>query len=180
MFGRIFASDPTKTMSNLLQDACPDPAIWSQVADYLVYGRTPKSREARAALRAYIDLRDHLAGLAAFKAGGDLSHQALARPCRDFWAAYQPPEALEPRAAEAWARFLLAADHLLSQAYEAALCRRGQRAAQCRRMEEAFARARESFIAPLAREIAGQRRPAADAASAAAPETGGLCAALAA
>jgi hypothetical protein len=169
-------------MSKLLQESCPDPAIWNQVCDYLVYGRSPKSREARAALRAYIDLRDHLAGLAAFRAGGDLSHDALARPCREFFAAYQPPEALEPLAAMAWARFLLAADHLLAEAYEAALCRRTQRADQCRRMEESFARAREGFIAPLAREIAGRRRPRAQAEADQGPSEapGGLCAALAA
>ncbi len=157
MFSRLFATDPQKLMRRRLQEVCPDPALWGAISAYLTRGRRPKSPQARAALRAYLDLREALGGRAAFRAAAELSHAALAGPCREFARSYQPPAGLEPAAALAWARFLLAADHLLALAHEASLSPGVSRREQAARMEALLARAVRDYLDPLARELAGDQ-----------------------
>ncbi len=153
MFKRMFRSDPLKSMNRSLAEACPDPAIWPQLSAYLVEGRRPGEPRARAALRAYLDLRDHLAGRAAFRCGAELSMEALAGPCRRFMAGYRPAPALGRAQAEHWARFLLAADHLLSLAYEARLADGHSGRQRAERLEAQFKAVRDRYICPLGREL---------------------------
>ncbi|KMY68923.1 hypothetical protein AAU61_04965 [Desulfocarbo indianensis] len=163
MFSRLFACDPQKLMRDHLREVCPDPALWKEVCAYLSRGRRPKSRQAMAAITAYLDLRETLGGLAAFRAAGQLTHQALEEPCRQFASAYETPAGLEPAAALAWARFLLAADHLLAMAYEASLSPGISRGQLAQRIDAMFAETQQAYLLPLGRELGKERTPPKEA-----------------
>lgn len=152
MFSRLFANTPQKLMCDYLRDASPDPSLWAEIHAYLVKGRRAKTAEAKAALRTYLDLREALSGVAAFRAGGELTHDSLSTPCRDFACAYSAPAGLDSHTAMAWARFLLAADHLLALAYEASLAPGVSRREQATRMEALFEKAQTDYLIPLSQE----------------------------
>ena len=154
MFRRFFANTPQKLMSGYLGEVCPDQNLWGEIQAYLVKGRRAKTPAAKAALGAYLDLREALSGLAAFRAGGELTYASLASPCRDFACAYDAPAGLDSEAAMAWARFILAADHLLALAYEASLTPGVSRDEQARRMKALFRKAQHEYLTPLGQEKA--------------------------
>lgn len=116
MFARFFRRHPVQQMHDQLTAYAPDPALWREVSAYLAQGRRPASSAGQAVLRTYLDLREGLGARAAFRVGGHLDHARLAEPCRCFFETYQTPAGLEPHLCRAWARFCLAADHLLAQA----------------------------------------------------------------
>ena len=154
MFSRLFANTPQKLMCDYLRDASPDPSLWAEIHAYLVKGRRAKTAEAKAALKTYLDLREALSGVAAFRAGGELTHDSLSTPCRDFACAYSAPAGLDSHTAMAWARFLLAADHLLALAYEASLAPGVSRREQTTRMKALFRKAQDEYLTPLKQETA--------------------------
>ena len=154
MFSRLFANTPQKLMCDYLREASPDPALWAEIHAYLVKGRRAKNAQAKAALKTYLELREALGGLAAFRAAAELTYDSLATPCRDFACAYSAPVDLDSRTAMAWARFLLAADHLLALAYEASLAPGVSRREQAARMETLFSKVQEEYLAPLKQETA--------------------------
>jgi hypothetical protein len=152
MFSRLFASDPQKLMHDYLRGACPDPALWGEVCAYLIKGRRAKSSQAQAALGAYLELRESLGGQAAFRAAGELTYDALCSPCRQFACAYVPAADIDAESVMAWARFLLAADHLLALAYEASLSPGVSRQELAARMKALFEKTQEDYLMPLKRE----------------------------
>ncbi len=158
MFSYLFASDPQKLMHKYLQEECPDPNLWGEIAAYLVRGRRAKTRQAQAAITAYLDLREALGGLAAFRAAGELTYDSLCAPCRDFACTYTGPAGMDAETAMSWARYLLAADHLLALAYEASLSPGVSRREQAARMEAHFKNTQKEYLKPLRRErvIAGK------------------------
>lgn len=171
MFKRMFRPDPLKSMDRSLASACPDPALWDQLSAYLTAGRRPAAPRARAALRAYLDLRDHLAGRAAFRCGAELSHEALAGDCHRFMTRYQPAPAMQRAEAEQWARFLLAADHLLALAHDARLAGNDGSQRRCQTLEGQLEAVHQCYLAPLRREFAaGAGRPDQAPAPLAGPE----------
>ncbi|MFZ5586515.1 MAG: hypothetical protein ACOZHQ_11345 [Thermodesulfobacteriota bacterium] len=168
MFRRMFASDPVKQMQTQLAAYAPDPALWREVGAYLAAGRRPASPAARAALRAYLDLREGLGAKAAFRAGGELSYAALAEHCRAFFAGYDEPAGLEPHQCRAWARFCLAADHLLAKASEAAAQKGNVSRKLSEQAQARLAQVAADFLAPAqeqareaARRVRGERRQTA-------------------
>lgn len=152
MFSRLFASDPQKLMYDYLRGVCPDPALWSEVCAYLIKGRRAKSGQAQAALNAYLELRESLGGQAAFRAAGELTYDSLCSPCREFACAYTPPASVNADSVMAWARFLLAADHLLALAYEESLAPGISRKEQATRMKALFEKTQKEYLTPLRRE----------------------------
>lgn len=169
MFNRMFASDPQKLMYGYLREACPEPALWGEVCAYLTKGRRTKTKQAKAALAAYLDLRESLGGQAAFRAAGELTYDSLCSPCRQFACAYNPPAKIDAENAIAWARFLLAADHLLALAYEASLSPGVSRGEQASRMKTLFNKTQEEYLTPLRREKKTVGQPSQEPAQA--PET---------
>lgn len=138
MFARFFRRNPVQQMHDQLTAYAPDAALWREISAYLSHGRRPASPAGQAALRSYLDLREGLGALAAFRAGGQLDHARLAEPCRRFFATYQTPAGLEPHRCRAWARFCLAADHLLAQAAQT----------DTDRAQAQFDQARSAFLEP--------------------------------
>lgn len=175
MFTRMFANTPQKLMCSYLREACPDPALWEEIQAYLMKGRRTKSTRSKTALKAYLELREALGGLAAFRASGELTYDSLAAPCQDFACSYVPKAGMDSDQAMGWARFLLAADHLLALAYEASLAPGVSRKEQTARMEALFNKVKKDYLAPLGREAqdptpaeeeAGRPSAAAEAAAA--------------
>jgi hypothetical protein len=152
VFTRMFANTPQKLMCNYLREACPDPALWGEIHAYLVKGRRAKSSQSKAALKAYLELRESLGGLAAFRASGELTYDSLAASCRDFACSYVPLAGMDSDQAMGWARFLLAADNLLALAYEASLAPGVSRKEQAARMEALFNKVQKDYLTPLGRE----------------------------
>ncbi len=138
MFARFFRRHPVQQMHDQLTAYAPDPALWREVSAYLAQGRRPASAAGQAALRTYLDLREGLGGMAAFRVGGHLDHARLAEPCRSFFETYQTPAGLEPHLCRAWGRFCLAADHLLAQAAQTDPVR----------VQASFDQARTAFLEP--------------------------------
>jgi hypothetical protein len=144
-------------MHDQLTAYAPDAALWRELGAYLAQGRRPASAAGQAALRAYLDLREGLGAMAAFRVGGQLDHARLAEPCRRFFETYQTPAGLEPHLCRAWARFCLAADHLLAQAAQT----------DANRAQASFDQARTAFLEPaLAQARAAAQRQAGDRAAA--------------
>jgi hypothetical protein len=152
MFSRLFASDPQKLMHDYLREACPDQALWGEVCAYLIKGRRAKTSQAKAVLRAYLDLREYLGGQAAFRAAGVLTYDALCAPCLDFACDYAAAKDIDAENAMDWARFLLAADHLLALAYEETLSPGISRKEQAARMKALFEKTKVEYLTPLRRE----------------------------
>ena len=173
---RLLANDPLKQMISDLGPLSPEPSQWPEISAYLAAGRQPASAQAKAAIRAYLDLRESLGGLAAFRAGGRLDHQSLQGPCRRFLQGYHGPAGLGADQAAAWSRFCLAADHLLARACEARVHkgRSGRKMAQD--LADLLALTREQYLDPLAAETR-RTRPSQAAPQ---PEPGRAGAALAA
>lgn len=138
MFARFFRRNPVQQMHDQLTAYAPDAARWREISAYLSHGRRPTSAAGQAALRTYLDLREGLGALAAFRTGGQLTYARLAEPCRCFFATYQTPAGLEPHRCRAWARFCLAADHLLAQAAQT----------EASRAQAQFDQARTAFLEP--------------------------------
>lgn len=138
MFARLFRRNPVQQMHDQLAAYAPDDALWRELGAYLAQGRRPTSAAGQAALRAYLDLREGLGALVAFRAGSSLEHARLAEPCQRFFETYQTPAGLEPHLCRAWARFCLAADHLLAQAAQT----------DANRAQASFARARTDYLEP--------------------------------
>jgi hypothetical protein len=175
VFTRMFANTPQKLMCNYLREVCPDPALWEEIQAYLMKGRRAKSNQSKAALKAYLELREDLGGLAAFRASGELTYDSLVTPCQDFACSYVPLAGMDSGQAMGWARFLLAADHLLALAYEASLAPGVSRKEQAARMEALFNKVKKDYLTPLGREARdpmlaeeGASRPPATAEAAAA------------
>lgn len=161
MFGRFFGNDPFKQMDRRLAELSPDSATWRQVGAYLGRGRRPGDATARAVIRAYLDLREHLGALASFKNGAELNHQALGEPCRRFFATYRHPHQMSAERLMAWACFCLAADHLLALAYEAAMEKGAIRKVKQAELERRFAEIKADYLDHL--ERAGREsRPVAE------------------
>jgi hypothetical protein len=152
VFSRFFANTPQKLMFNYLRDACPDPVLWGEIHAYLVKGRRPKSITAQTALEVYLELREALSGLAAFRAAGELNYAALSSPCHDFACSYKVAAGMDSKSAMDWAQFLLAADYLLALAYEASLAPGVSRKEQAVRMEALFKKAQTEYLIPLSQE----------------------------
>lgn len=172
MFRRLFANDPVKQMQTRLAAYAPDPDLWREIGAYLAAGRRPASPAGRAALRAYLDLREGLGAKAVFRAGGELSYAALAEHCRVFFMSYDEPQGLEPHQCRAWARFCLAADHLLAKASEAGAQKGNIGRNLAAQAQTALERVAAEFLAPAreqaqaaARRARGQRRQPADPAA---------------
>lgn len=148
MFG-IRMIDPLKTTTESLASHAPDAAMWPALTSYLVRGRRPGDPAAQEALDAYLELRDSLGALAAFRAGAALSHDLLAEPCREHFRARRAA-GLGGKGLEHWARFLLAADYLLGRAFEA----RAQKGKDGKGIREALAREVDqvaaAYLEPLA------------------------------
>ncbi len=153
MFSRLFANTPQKLMCDYLQEACPDPALWKEIHAYLVKGHRAKSMQAKTALNAYLELREALSGMAAFRAAGELTYDSLSSPCRDFACTYKVPAGGDSDTVLAWAQFLLAADHLLALAYEASLAPGVSRREQAARMKALFNKTQKEYLTPLRQEI---------------------------
>jgi hypothetical protein len=152
MFNRFFACAPQKLMQNYLREASPDPALWPEVCAYLTKGRRAKTRPAKVVLSAYLGLRESLGGQAAFRAAGELKYDSLCDPCRDFACSYIPPSGMDGERAMDWARFLLAADHLLALAYEESLSPGVSRSEQAARMQALFEKTKDEYLTPLKQE----------------------------
>lgn len=152
MFSRFFASDPQKLMQDHLREACPDPAMWAEVCAYLTKGRRAKTEPAKVVLSAYLDLRESLGGQAAFRAAGELTYDSLCDPCRGFACSYNPPAEVDGERVMDWARFLLAADHLLALAYEQSLSPGVSRSEQAARMQSLFEKTKDEYLTPLKQE----------------------------
>lgn len=174
MFSRVFANDPVKQMQAQLADFAPDAALWREISAYLASGRRPASAAGQAALRAYLDLREGLGAKAVFRAGGELTYAALAEHCRNFFAAYDEPQGLEPHQCRAWARFCLAADYLLAKAHEATAQKGNVSRTLAQKAQDALEQVAADFLSPArdqaqaaARRVRGERRqPAAPAGAA--------------
>jgi hypothetical protein len=115
----------------------------------------PKDAKADAVITAYLDLRDSLGARAVFRHNAELSHQALAEPCRNFFCEYPGHECMETSQLMFWARFCLAADHLLAVAYEARLETGEARKRRMGAVMQFFATVQADYLKPLQRE--GQR-----------------------
>jgi hypothetical protein len=152
MFGRLFAKDPQKLMREYLRGACPDPDYWQEICAYLIKGRRAKTKPAKSAIKTYLDLREALGGLAAFRAAGELTYDSLSKPCDDFACSYDTAASSNADQTLAWARFLLAADYLLALAYEASLTPGLSRGEQAGRMEKLFTKIQKEYLKPLERD----------------------------
>jgi len=160
MLKRLFSSDPLKVMQHKLKRLSPDDKLWPQVAAYLARGRRPEDLQAKAVIRAYLDLREFLGARAAFRAGGELNHQALAKPCAEFFRAYQNTSALAKPALQKWACFCLAADFLLAAAAEVRLQKGATRRRRFLETERLLVKVQGAYLVPLAAETKKQAVPA--------------------
>ena len=164
MWDRIFSPDPARNMQQRLVAYSPDPILWKEVSAYLIKGRRPAQPAAQAALRGYLDLKDHLGGRAAFFVGAELSTRALEAPCREFLAGRPRPTGLED--ASAWARFCLAADYLLILACQVRAHKGKQRRLELQRLEQRFIEVADDYLETLTRESAPRAACAPPVASA--------------
>ena len=149
MLSRFFGSDPVKDISAQLEAFCPEPELWPQVKAYLNQGKKAKDIKAVNALRAYLDLREHLGSRAAFKNGAPLSYDYLAAPVEQFFAGYEGQEHLDCEACREWAYFCLAADHVLANAYSAKLMESKLRKKAVKQVSELCAQIKDEYFEPL-------------------------------
>ncbi|KIX13270.1 hypothetical protein [Dethiosulfatarculus sandiegensis] len=155
MFARFFSADPLKVMNTELAKQTPDSNFWKHLSKYLVQGVRPKDDKAEAVIKTYLDLRDSLGVRAVFRHNAVLSHEALAEPCRSFFCKYSGHDCMESSQLMFWARFCLAADHLLAVAYEARLETGEARKRRMDALMQFFAKVQTDYLNPLQRE--GQR-----------------------
>ncbi len=155
MLRRIFSPDPAKTMSQRLIAYCPEPTLWKEISAYLIKGRRPRRAGAKKALRRYLELRDHLGARAAFAAGAPLTTEALEGPCRRFLSTRPQEDGYGQ-----WARFCLAADHLLIMASQVRAHRGKERLREIQRVEKRFLEVAGTYLEPLTREAAAPAGPA--------------------
>lgn len=155
-----FRPNPMKFAMKHLSDHCPDRETWNHIHPYLLRGRRPADPEARAAIRAYLELRERLGQNAAFKAGVCLDHGCLAPVCREHCRLVHTSGARPGSRTEHWARFLLAADYILSEAYVAGKSEKRGRAKAMARIKRLVAAARRDYLGPLQKEMNGAARQA--------------------